>query len=72
MGRGEGAGDIECMLAGEGASEGFGPKGTGLNRLSCIGMLGGIALWGGIGPGGGGPPCGGGHGGPTELGLILW
>lgn len=56
MGRGEGAGDIECMLAGEGASEGFGPKGTGLNRLSCIGMLGGIALWGGIGPGGGGPP----------------
>ena len=31
MGRGEGAGDIECMLAGEGASEGFGPKGTGLN-----------------------------------------
>lgn len=35
VGRGEGAGDMECMLAGEGASEGvLGRKGTGLNRLS--------------------------------------
>ena len=40
VGWGEGPGDIECMLAGEGASDGVlerPPKGTGRNRLSCTG-----------------------------------
>ena len=41
VGLGEGPGDMECILAGEGASEGVfdrTPYGTGRNRwLSCMG-----------------------------------